>query len=430
MVLGTALILGGVGCRGPESKPLVIRWATWGDVSGTNILQAAVDGFKKAHPGVEVELERIPFGDYISKLLIQYSAGLAPDVVAVNCDQLPAFAAKGVLVDLQPYVDKDSSIRLSDYFPEAVEHFTVNGVLTAIPSDISPICVIYYNKKKFDEAGVPYPKDDWDLDQFLRTAKELTKKDAKGNIIQFGFVDEWPIWDAWVYTFGGLMVDNEKKPSRCALDSPQAIAGVQFRADLIQRYKVMPGPTYISAMGGVGNSQLFINGTVAMYHSGIWQSPAFRQITNFDWDVVEFPKGPKGHRGFPMDAAGYGVLKGSQHPELAYELVKYLTGEVGEKYIGATGLIQPALLKVAHSKVFLDGQKPRSKGFLPGSVKYGHYRSFDPNVMEWTNLVGSELDRVWNGTETAGQALKKATGEVNGKFFDRSASARPKPQSP
>src|ERR1019366_2819367 len=118
-----------------------------------------------------------------------------------------------------------------------------------------------------------------------------------------------------------------------------------------------------------------------------------------------FPKGPQGHRGFPMDAAGYGVLKGSPHPELAYELVKYLTGEAAEKYIGATGLIQPALLKVAQSKVFLDGQKPLSKGFLPGSVKYGHYRSFDPDVMEWTNLVGSELDRVWNGTETAAQAL-------------------------
>ncbi len=415
--LAAVFLLGGAGCGAPESKPILLRWATWGDVSGTNILQAAVDGFKKAHPGVEVRLERTPFGEYTSKLLVQYSAGMAPDVMAVNCDMLPAFAAKGVLADLKPYVDKDPSIQLSDYFPEAIDHYTVHGTLTAIPSDISPICVIYYNKKKFDEARLPYPKDDWDVDRFLKTAQQLMKKDSQGNVTQYGFVDEWPLWDAWVYTFGGQMVDDEKKPTRCTLDSPQAISGVQFRADLMNRYKVMPGPAYITAMGGLGNSQLFINGTVAMYHSGIWQSPAFRQIKDFDWDVVEFPKGLHGHRGFPMDAAGYGVLKGSAHPELAYELAKYLTGEDAEKYIGATGLIQPALQKVARSKVFLDGQKPRSKGFLPGSVKYGHYRSFDPDVMEWTNLVGSELDRVWDGTETAAQALGKAVREVNGKFF-------------
>ncbi len=415
------LILGLVGCsRNQQDQPIVLRWSSWGDAAGTNILQASVEGFKKAHPGVEVQLERTPFEEYMPKILTQYSAGLAPDVIAVNCDQLAAFASRGVIVDLKPYVEKDPSVNLKDYFPEAIDRYTVNGALTALPSDLSPVNVIYYNKKKFDHAGLPYPKNDWTYLQFLETAKKLTLKDSTGKTVQYGFGDEWPIWEAWVYTFGGELVDNVKKPTRCTLDTPQAIAGIQFRADLILKYGVMPGPAFITAMGGLGNNDLFISGKVALYLSGIWQTPAFRQITNFDWDVVEFPVGPHGRRGFTIDGAGYAILKTSKHPELAYELVKYLTGEEGQKFVAASGLAQPARWKIAKSKIFLDGKKPESKGFLMGSAKYGHFLPFDPNAAEWTGRVVQALDRVWNGTETPEQALKKVTSEVNRKFFSLS----------
>src|SRR5579859_4537264 len=218
------------GC-GHHSSSVVLRWATWGDAAGTNILQKAVEGFQKAHPDVEVRMERTPFDDYISKILTQYAAGLAPDVMAVNCDQLAAFASRNVLLNLKPYVDKDPAIRLEDFFPGAVEHYTLQGALAAIPSDISPIAVVYYNKNKFDEAGLPYPRNDWTYLQFLKDAQALTLKNAKGEIAQYGFADEWPIWEAWVYAFGGRLVDNEKAPTRCVLDSPQAVSGIQFRSD-------------------------------------------------------------------------------------------------------------------------------------------------------------------------------------------------------
>ncbi|HEY5038437.1 MAG TPA: extracellular solute-binding protein, partial [bacterium] len=172
-------------------------------------------------------------------------------------------------------------------------------------------------------------------------------------------------------------------------------------------------------MGSLGNSDLFINGTVSMFYSGIWLTPQFRQIKNFDWDVVEFPKGPNGLRSFPLSAAGYGIVKGSKNGDLAYELVKYLSGETGEKLMAATGLTQPALKALAQSNVFLDGQPPKSKGFLVDAVKYGHFQPLDPNVPEWKARIDSALDRVWNGNETAAVALKKVTMEINGKFFSK-----------
>ncbi len=406
------------GCGRPSNR-IVLHCMGWGDSEEAKILQQAVAEFQKAHPGVDVVQERAPYGEYITKVLTQFSAGLAPDVMAVNAEQMISFASRGVFLDLKPYVEKDPSLKLSDFYPQAVDHYTVDGVLTALPRDIAPIAVIYYNKKEFDEAGVPYPRDGWDWRQFLAAAERLTKKDADGKIGRFGFVDFTPTWDAWVYAFGGSLVDNEKKPTHCTLDSPQAAEGVQFRGDLVTRYHVAPSLADTTAMGGLGNSDLFMNGTAAMFYSGIWMTPQFRNIKTFDWDVVEFPKGPGGRRAFPLSAAGYGIVKTCRNPELAYELVKYLAGETGQKFMAATGLTQPALRTLADSPVFLDGQPPKSKGFLVGAVKYGHFQPLDPNETEWYSMVGSALDRVWSGRETAAAALKKVTEQINSKFYKK-----------
>jgi len=407
------------GCGKPKTDSIILRYSVWGGADETKIFQSIEEDFGKAHPGVKVQMERIPFGDYMTKLLTQFSAGSPPDVMWVNCNQLASFASRKMFLDLKPFVDKDPSLKLTDFYPEAINFYTVDGELTAIPSNIAPLAVVYYNKKEFDAAGVPYPKDDWTYEEFLETAKKLTRKDAKGDVTQFGFVDEWVMWDTWILAFGGQLVDNEKHPTRCVIDSPEAIAGMQFRADLLFKYGVTPSPAQVTAMGNLGNSDLFMNGKAAMFHTGIWHVPTFRQVKGLDWDVVEFPKGPNGHRAFAMDAAGYGILKTSKHPELAYELVKYLAGEVGEKVVAATGLAMPALQSVAKSPVFLDDQAPKSKAFLTDSVKDGHFASFDPKMQEWTDMVGTYLDRIFTGAETPEFALKKAAQEVNKKFFGK-----------
>lgn len=407
------------GCTGQKTGT-TLRCIGWGDKEEAGILQNAVDDFEKAHPGVKVEMDRAPYGEYITKVLTMFSGGMAPDVMAVNAEQMISFASRGVFLDLKPYVEKDPGLKLSDFYPEAIDHYTVDGQLVALPRDIAPVAVIYYNKKEFDQAGLPYPQNGWDYLQFLKDAQKLTRRDATGRTTQFGFADEWTAWDSWVYAFGGALVDDVKKPARCTLDSPQAAAGVQFRGDLAQKYHVAPSPADLTAMGAMGSSDFFINGTAAMFYSGIWDVPQFRKIKNFDWDVVEFPKGPGGRRAFPLSAAGYAIVKTCKTPDLAYELVKYLAGEVGQKYMAATGLTQPALKTLANSPVFLDSQPPRSKGFLVDAVKYGRFQPVDPNEAEWYNgMIVPALDKVWSGEETAQQALAKVTAEINEKFYKK-----------
>ncbi|HUO56834.1 MAG TPA: sugar ABC transporter substrate-binding protein [bacterium] len=385
-----------------------IKISSWGDPEENKILSDLIAQYMQKHPGVQVELQRIPFNEYVTKLLTQIAGGLAPDVIFVEVNNFVDMYLRGALEPLNPYIQADH-LDLSAYYPQVVDRFTVDNQTYVIPRDTAPIGVIYYNKNAFDEAGIPYPNDNWNWADFVKAGQKITKKDATGKVTRWGFVDDWPLWDAWVYDAGGAFTDNVKHPTRWtfALD-PDALRGVQFRADLMNKYKVMLPPSGLAAMGGMGTSDMFVNGTVGMFLSGIWKTPKFRPITNFKWDVVMFPKNMIGYRAFSTGGSGYGILKSSTHKKEAWDLVKYISGEEGAKMLAATGLAQPAIMSAANSPLFLDGKDPQNKKMLFEAMKYVKYNPMCKNWAEvHDSIIGPELDKVWNGTETAAEAMQK-----------------------
>jgi multiple sugar transport system substrate-binding protein len=247
------------------------------------------------------------------------------------------------------------------------------------------------------------PTDDWNWAEFLADAKALTKRDKKkGTTSRWGFADDWGMVEPWIYCGGARWVDNPQNPTAYTFNNPTFASALQFRADLILKHKVMPGPSNITAMGGMGSSDLFMNGTVAMFLSGLWKTPAFREIKTFDWDVAMFPKGPGGHRGYQDGGSGYGILKSSKNKKAAWELVKYIGGPEGVKKLTATGLSQPALKNVGESPIFLDGQKPANKKMLLKAEEYGVY---EPMASNWKEVrdgfITPTFDQIWSGKITA-----------------------------
>ncbi len=406
------------GCSNVAPKKLRLMY--WGDVQEIKIITEMVEKFEK-DTGITVSAERAPSGPpYMEKVLTQMAGGSAPDVLFVEVNNFKTFAEKGVLEDLAPYIAQDTELKMKDFYPEIIDRFTIDGKLYVLPRDIAPICVMYYNKKMFDKAGVKYPKDDWDWNGFLKIAKKLTKKDANGRVTQFGFVDDWPIWEAFMYSNGGAMVDNVKKPTKCVLDSRETIEAVQFRADLANKYNVCPSPSQLTSMGGMGTADMFTSGKVAMFFSGIWKTPTFREIKNFKWDVVMFPKGPKGKRAFPTGGSGYAVTKQSRNKKAAWKLITYLAGKEGQEKLAQTGLAQPAMMDVAKSKYFLDNQPPKHKDIVLAGVKYV---VFVPLMSEWEEInvgtIAPSYDKIWNGKETAEKVIKEMVPNINEQYFKK-----------
>ncbi|MFP4467026.1 MAG: ABC transporter substrate-binding protein [Candidatus Goldiibacteriota bacterium] len=410
------VIISGCGQKDGDGS---LRFMFWGDVAEIEIINAAISEFQN-DTGIEVNTERAPSGPpYMEKVLTQFAGGNPPDVIFVEVNNFKQFAERGVLEDLSPYLANEKAFSKDDFYKEIMDRFTVDGKMYVLPRDIAPICVMYYNKKLFDEAGLRYPKDNWDYKDFLNTAKKLVKRDAGGRIIQFGYVDDWPLWEPWVLTFGGSIVDNVQNPTKCTLDSPEAIAGIQFRSDLINKYKVAPSPSQMTAMGGMGTADMFVSGDVGLFLSGIWKTPNFRQIRNFQWDVVMFPKGPKGQRSFTTGGSGYSVVKASKNKEAAWKLVTYLAGKKGQVKLAQTGLAQPAMKEIAESKHFLDGRPPANKKIVLDAVKHVE---FMPLLPEWeeinVSMLAPNFDRIWSGKSKAENVLKKIVPEINENYFE------------
>ncbi len=400
-----SLVLG-LGCV-KHSAPTV-KISSWGDVKQNIILADLIADFEKSHPEIKVELQRVSYADYMTKLLTQFAGGTAPDVIFVSTYDVLNLTLAGVLEPMDEYLKSDPSFPIKDMWPVLLKEYTINDRLWGIPRDVDLQCDVYYNKKAFDEAHLPYPSEKWTWAEFLKDAQALVKKDEKGKVTRWGFVDDWVMTEPWIYSSGGRWTDDPLAPTRYTFNDPVFVRGIQMRSDLIWKYKVTPSPATEKTMGGIGMSELFSNGETAMFLSGLWQAPSFRDIKGFDWDVAMFPKGPAGKRGFFVGGSGYGILSSSKSKKAAWELVKYISGPEGEKKMSASGLIVPALRSVANSPVFLDGQLPLNKKALLKMVSYGVLQTRAKNWREISDgVILPTFDRVWAGTQSAQEAVSQ-----------------------
>ncbi|HEX5322494.1 MAG TPA: extracellular solute-binding protein, partial [Capsulimonadaceae bacterium] len=405
-----------------DGNNVVIRFRYWGDFKEIAIIHQTVKAFERDHPGVTVHDEHVTSSgsEYIQKLLVEQAAGLTPDVIFCG-GSYTELAEHGMLADLTPFLKGDHTVHINDYYPQVLKAFQIGGKLYALPRDIAPMGLVYYNKAIFDRAHVPYPDGSWSWDytphpergykDFLTVAKALTLPAQGGQPATFGYGAGDPSWtmDNFIYSSGGALVDNVFTPTKLLYNDPKVVKAIQLTQDLEYRYNVSPSPVDLqsSGLGTVGAHDLFAQGRLGMYVCGIWEVPRFRdEIKNFDWDIAAFPKGPTGLRGVQTGWSGYGMAATSKHKQEAWELLTYLAGPNGLSRLAKSGLAQPAIARLANSALWLDGLRPKNRKLTIEEVPYIHYDVLYPNWDQIsTKYINPKLQLVWNKTLTAQQAV-------------------------
>jgi len=322
---GLALL---AGACGSESEPgeVVLRVANWGspavETSFMALERQIREQFEALHPGVRVQVEQIPgAGQYAPKLLMMHVAGSMPDVIHLDASSAAAFIDNGVLRDLMPYIERDPEFNLEDFFENVVAIARRGERLYAIPLDFTPM-VMYYNKRLFDEAGVPYPRPGWSWDEFLDAARRLTVFPPDGGPpLQYGFNFEnhMPFWVLWLWTNGGDVLDPSGRQASGNFDSPRSIEAVRFLVDLMTTWHVAPHPKEVLTAG----ADLFLAQRAAMDLKGHWM------IINYRASGIDF-----GAVGLPTNGvepvtviyeAGLAITTKARHPDLAWEYIKFMT---------------------------------------------------------------------------------------------------------
>ncbi len=246
--------------------------------------------FNELYPEYRLSLD--PQSNQVEKVIVQSLAGVGPDLFdCYSGFQLNAFVRSGIARDCTDEMAA-MGIKAEDAWKAVHPHMLHDGRLYGYPGNANAPAV-WYNKKIFDEEGVPYPSSDWTWDEFIAISKRLTARGGRGQIIRFGMIGYWD-WKAVLFQFGASFYTPEG--TRCILDSKEACDSMQFMQDLTYAHEAIPTPTQQAAMasaGGWGTGEIALFGAErsAMAIGGRWwlcilRNPSYDHL---DLGAVEMP---------------------------------------------------------------------------------------------------------------------------------------------
>jgi multiple sugar transport system substrate-binding protein len=327
---------------GGDDATTVLRMTSWQTPAENALDLPAIRAFEAAHPGVRVENEPVSNqAEYREKVITSIVSGAPPDVFLMDNIDVPAFVQAQVVLDLRPFATR-VGMDLGAFYPNVLGIFSRDGGVFAFPKGFSPL-VYYYNRALFDAAGVPYPADGWTWEEFVATAKRLTRDvDGDGVVDQWGTAVVRPFyaWQAMVWSGGGDILTPDGTQASGALDSPQTIAALELLTSLVTVHGVAPRPNAFRAVTG-NESRLFYSGRLSLLPSGHWLIPNIRsQLASgrLRLGVVSFPRAPGAQVATPLFASGWAVPRNTPHRKLAVSLAAALSNPEAQRVRLAAGL--------------------------------------------------------------------------------------------
>jgi multiple sugar transport system substrate-binding protein len=421
------LVAASLGATGTTEKtsasgqPATLQYAFWGDQNEVDTTTALINSFMKANPGVKVEL--LHFGtntEFSDKITTLAASKTLPDVSTFYEPNVLTWGMNDQFVDLTSFY-KNAPAKL-----DAIKFVTPDGKIVGI-SVANEIQVLWYNKKIFDQAGLPYPPAEaskaWTWDQFVSVSKKLTK-DAAGktpndadfdasNVRTFGaWVQQW--WMPWL-TFavsnGGGMVSPDGK--KLIMNDPATIDAIQKLADLINVHHVSPVPG--TQQTPTAAATALLSGQVAMAIDGTWDLLSIgitkeQQGLEFGVGVLPYMKNlATTSVGTPIV-----VYKSTKHLNESLTLLKFLMDPSSSLPLLQSGIwlpnekqwyTDPALL---NKWIGNPRHPPEYKtAVVDFALSYSHQLPlyFVPSFAKMDDVIEAALGQVWLGQKSAADVI-------------------------
>ncbi|MEH6995081.1 sugar ABC transporter substrate-binding protein [Neobacillus drentensis] len=402
-------LLGLAGCSDSDTTSgnakdgkVEITYGFW-DKKQVPAVEEIIKLFNEKNPNINVKIELTPYGQYFQKLETAATGGALPDVMWMNGAHVEQYAEGKVILPLSDLA-KEDNYSLDNYPESLIDLYTVDGKLYGIPKDFDTTG-LWYNKKIFDEAGVPYPDETWDWDQLKDVAKMLTNKDkgiwgyaaVMGN--QGGYYD-------FIWQNGGYIISDDRKS--VGFEQPEAIEALEYNISFI---KEGLSPTQ-AQMTETAASELFNSGKVAMMFDGPWMVPEYKQ--NPDLNVAVVPKGKQ--RAVAIHGLSNVIAANTEHKDAAWEFVQFLGSKEAAEVFAKTGTVIPAFndtqdawvqaVPTLNLQAYIDGVEYSVP--LPSVKSTGEIWQYETDALKkaWSEEISVE-DAVKELSKKANEALSK-----------------------
>ena len=308
----------------PSVGPVTLEFVMNDSPGWADSVNKMMKMYMDKNPNVTVKYNPVAWDQLTIVLPPRFAAKTPPDLLL--CDAFWPWVQQGLVLDLQPFLDKDKpdTSKIADMGAGII---LGNPVRYGLPFDFTG-SVIAYNKTAFDKYGATLPKKDWTMDDFRAAAIKMTRdKNDKSptdsgfdpkNIKMYGtLLQNTNFLGALIKMYGGQPWSEDGKS--CLMASPEALKCFSFFGDLACKDHAVFGPQTTSAPGA---ADPFVSQQVAMTIEGEWQLALYKDIKDFDWDVAAWPNGPvKNFQYGGSDALG--IAKDSKFIDAAWNFEKY-----------------------------------------------------------------------------------------------------------
>lgn len=385
---------------GSGSEPTTVSLVVFGEAEELQAYRSLAESFEAAQKDIDVQLIEVADREaLITRVTTSIAAGEPPDLFLINYRFLGQFAARGLLEPMQSRLDASEVLAEEDLYPLALDAFRYGGDdLTCLPQNVSSL-VVYYNRDLFEAAGVPMPTDGWTWDDMTEAAAALTHADQYGIGVEASIIRLAP----FVWSNGGDIVDDPRRPTRLTLDTPESLAALEaFLA--LGTDGLIPS---VEASAAEDDEARFMNGRLAMYLNSRRVTPQLRLIDDFEWDVAPLPQ--LGQPAGVLHSDAYCMPADAANHDAAFAFVEYALGPQGAPVIARTGRTVPSLRVVAESDAFLAPDRPpaSSEVFLDTIPSIRQL----PTISTWP-----EIEEVTGEILEAARANGTPAGEVVGQL--------------
>ena len=391
----------------------VIRWC----VDPNPIRKEQISLFEHKYPNIHVIND--PGAD-AQRLLTQLAGDVPPDVMTLYDPQtVSLFAKNDVLLDLSPYI-KQYHIPVDKLYSGLRPYIYYQGKVVGIPENCGPY-VLFYNKKLFREAGIPYPKPGWTWDECLAAARRLSTYkvvDGRQVPVRKGLFINNGDWWFFIWMYGGHLFSPDGKT--CTIDSPEVKKGIRFWADLRLKYHVMPTTSEAQSMAPTGawgsDALLFRASRVAMTVSGRWLCIQYREQKDLDWDVVSVPRGI--NRVTLLASKCYSIPKTCRNREAALTFIGSRLNKDNQLLVANYGDGDPTMNDPSIIQEFAyNPQYPneRNNRLHIDEMKYARVQEVSPYIdnLDVSAVMGVEFDKMWLGQQSSDEACDVIARRIN-----------------
>jgi sn-glycerol 3-phosphate transport system substrate-binding protein len=352
------------------------------------------------------------YQETIVKVLTALKSGEPPHTSVLLSTDMFTLIDEDAIVPFDDFVQSaEDKAWVASFFPAFMLNSRTGGKTWGIPFQRSTI-VLYWNKELFKEAGLDPSKPPATWAEMLDHAKKLTKRDASGNVTQWGLQIPSSGFPYWL--FQGLTTQNDvllmnEAGTQTFFDRPAVVEALQFWADLGRTHKVMP-PGIIE-WGTTPKD--FFERKMAMMWTTTGNLTNVKTNAKFDFGVAMLPANKR--RGSPTGGGNFYLFKKNTPAQNAATL-KFIrwatTPERAAEWGIATGYV--AVRQDAW-------ETPAMKKYVAGFPAAAVARDQLPHAVaelsthenqRVTKALNDGLQAALTGTKAPAQAMKDAQAEA------------------